>query len=122
MILIAVDPGSVSGAYAIRFDDGTLEVGDLPVVDGQVDAAAFSRFVRDSSVTHAVVERVGAMPGQGVTSTFRFGFAAGIIRGVLAANGIPVHYVTPGEWKKHFKLYGRGKDKGGLSLETRGRL
>jgi hypothetical protein len=110
VILLAIDPGSVSGAFAIRFPDGEIKVGDLLVVNGQVDAAAFSRAVKDSSVTNAVVELVGAMPGQGVVSTFKFGFAAGIIRGVLAAHGIPVHCVSPPTWKKYFKLYGKDKE------------
>ena len=93
-VLIAIDPGAISGAYALRFA-GEIAVRDLPVVNGQLDAAAFSRVVKDSNVAQAVVEQVGAMPKQGVASTFKFGFAAGIIRGVLAANGVPIHYVCP---------------------------
>ena len=52
----------------------------------------------------AIVESVSAMPGQGVSSTFKFGAAYGTVRGVIAALEIPVHLVTPGKWKKHFRL------------------
>jgi crossover junction endodeoxyribonuclease RuvC len=99
--LIAIDPGAVSGAWALLYDD-VFSVGDLPVVDGNVDGAALSRVL--GGVRMAVVERVGSMPGQGIASAFKFGTACGIIRGVLAARGVPVMYVTPGVWKKHFKL------------------
>ena len=53
--LIAVDPGAVSGAYALFYDDGLPFVGDLPVVNGQVDAATFGRLVFHASPHDAVV-------------------------------------------------------------------
>jgi crossover junction endodeoxyribonuclease RuvC len=85
-------------------------VGDLAVAHGQLDAASLSRLVRDSRVAMAIVEHVGAMPKQGVASTFKFGQATGIIQGVLAANGVPLHYVRPTVWKKHFGLAGKDKE------------
>lgn len=51
-----------------------------------------------------VVEKVGAMPGQGVSSTFSFGQSFGYILGVLEANGIPYQLVSPRKWKNHFSL------------------
>ena len=50
------------------------------------------------------VEKVGAMPGQGVTSMFNFGKSAGFIEGVLQAYGIPYQLITPQKWKKEFSL------------------
>ena len=91
MILIGIDPGK-KGAYAvIDTDDGVrvkawedeVFVQDMfalsPVEDGQA---------------LAVVERVGAMPGQGVTSCFSFGKSAGFIEGVLRAYSIPYELVS----------------------------
>ena len=109
-VLIAIDPGAVSGAYAIRFPDGEAQVGDLAVVNGQLDAAALSRMTKDMRVATAVVEQVGAMPKQGVASTWKFGFAAGVINGVLAANGVPTHYVSARVWKRHHGLLGKDKE------------
>ena len=57
----------------------------------------------------ACVEKVGAMPGQGVTSMFNFGQGFGFILGVLAALGIGVQLVPPGTWKKEFSLVGKDK-------------
>jgi len=50
----------------------------------------------------AVVEHVGAMPGQGVTSCFSFGESFGWIQGVLDAMQIPYELVRPQKWKKVF--------------------
>lgn len=50
----------------------------------------------------AVVEHVGAMPGQGVTSCFSFGESFGWLQGVLDAMRIPYELVRPQKWKKVF--------------------
>lgn len=49
-----------------------------------------------------VVEHVGAMPGQGVTSCFSFGQNFGFILGLLTAFHIPYELVRPQRWKKEF--------------------
>ena len=105
--LIAIDPGAVSGAYAVWGEEG-IGVLDLPVVDGQVDAVEFSRAMDLWKPRAAVVERVHSMPRQGVASTFKFGMAVGIIHGVVLAHGVPLHLVNPGMWKRYF---GIGPDK-----------
>ena len=107
-MLIAIDPGAISGAFALFADGRPVHVGDLAVVDGQLDAAALSRLLREMAVRVAVVERVGAMPAQGVASTWKFAFACGIIHGTLASCEIPINYVAPHSWKRHYNL---GKDK-----------
>ena len=50
----------------------------------------------------AVVEHVGAMPGQGVTSCFSFGESFGWLQGVLDVMKIPYELVRPQKWKKMF--------------------
>lgn len=52
----------------------------------------------------ACVEKVGAMPGQGVTSMFHFGENFGYIRGTLEANKIAYQLIPPKTWKKEFGL------------------
>ena len=44
------------------------------------------------------------MPGQGVTSMFNFGQTFGSIKGICAALSLPIFYVRPAKWKKHFEL------------------
>ena len=50
------------------------------------------------------IEKVGAMPGQGVTSMFRFGFGAGLWHGICGAKGIVPNLIQPGPWKASFGL------------------
>ena len=57
-----------------------------------------------------VVEQVNAMPGQGVTSMFNFGQTFGAIKGVCAALKLPIYFVRPSKWKKHFELINASKD------------
>ena len=104
-VLVAFDPG-ISGAAAFH----TVETGhlltaeDLPVVAGQVDAVSLADRLSEMKPVAAFVERVGAMPKQGVSSTFKFGQANGVLIGVLAALHVPVHFITPIIWKKHYGL------------------
>src|SRR4029077_6768174 len=76
--VIGIDPGAISAAYGlIPWDlDGGVDAAcafDMPVVDRMVDAKAFAYIVRSCNPNHAVIERVNAFPGQGVSSAFRFG-------------------------------------------------
>ena len=57
-----------------------------------------------------VVEQVNAMPGQGVTSMFNFGQTFGAIKGICAALELPIFFVRPSKWKKHFELINSSKD------------
>ena len=52
----------------------------------------------------AAIEKVSAMPKQGVSSMFKFGDAAGFVRGLLTAYGIPFRFVLPRTWQKEFGL------------------
>ena len=56
------------------------------------------------------MEQVNAMPGQGVTSMFNFGQTFGAIKGICAALGLPIYFVRPAKWKKHFDLINSSKD------------
>jgi len=51
-------------------------------------------------VGHVFIEKVSAMPGQGVTSTFNFGMGFGILIGICSALGLPYTLVRPQTWKK----------------------
>ena len=59
---------------------------------------------------HVVIEQVSAMPGQGVTSMFNFGQSFGVIKGICAAMQLPIFFVRPVKWKKHFELINTQKD------------
>ena len=64
----------------------------------------------DNEEIVVVVEQVNAMPGQGVTSMFNFGQTFGAIKGISAALNLPIFFVRPSKWKKHFDLINSSKD------------
>jgi len=107
--VIGIDPG-ISGAIAV-FDWYTkklVEIIDMPTLEVEsgktkkrhISAVSLANYLVGFTDTHIVIEKVGAMPGQGVTSMFNFGRSAGIIEGVVAALEMPHTYVTPATWTK----------------------
>ncbi len=113
-IVVGIDPG-LDGAVAM-IGAGGVEAAVTPTLAAgrkgrrQYDAAAMARLLAGRQVELAVIEAVGAMPGQGVASTFRFGLGYGLWLGLLAAPGIPHQAVTPQAWKKVI-LAGTARDK-----------
>ena len=119
MIIIGIDPG-ISGAISIVENKKILEVYDTPtMIDGkknkrQINSAQVSNIMKERLNTNkevvVVVEQVNAMPGQGVTSMFNFGQSFGVIKGICAALSLPIYFVRPTKWKKHFNLIKTNKD------------
>jgi crossover junction endodeoxyribonuclease RuvC len=114
-IYIGIDPG-VSGATAIlTHDDVTFH--DMPILEIKkkqtLDYAGLATILRPYSgaAAFAAVELVGAMPGQGVSSMFKFGQCYGAVLATLAALQIPYELVTPPVWKRAFRLVGCEKDE-----------
>lgn len=106
-MILGVDPG-LNGALAFfEVSAGRIEIVDMPTIAAGtkskrvVDEAALASCIDANRplLQHAFVERVGAMPGQGVTSMFSFGRSYGVLLGVLAAFRVPVTTVQPQRWK-----------------------
>lgn len=111
MKLLGIDPGAISGAYAILdTDTGLAFVGDIPVIDKNVNCPELARIIDLHEPDRAIIERVGSMPGQGISSAFSFGRGVGRIEGVVAGM-MRIEFVTPQVWKKHFRLPGGPKNK-----------
>jgi hypothetical protein len=107
--IMGVDPGA-SGAIAFYFPQLPQRIGvyDCPLVDGEINCAQLADLIKQHDPEVAVIEAVGPMPKQGVSSTFKFGVAYGMARGVIAAMLVPQIYVTPAKWKR---FYGLTSDK-----------
>jgi hypothetical protein len=103
--ILGIDPG-VSGAIAFYTPQhpALVSVEDVPTAGDHIDAATLADRIQQMRPAVAVIELVGAMPGQGVSSMFKFGRSFGTAIGVVQALDIPLHFVTPGKWKKHFRL------------------
>ena len=119
MKIIGIDPG-LSGAIAILENSKVINIFDIPVMSEgkknkrQLNSSLLVNLLRENINNNeevaVVVEQVNAMPGQGVTSMFNFGQTFGAIKGVCAALNLPIFFVRPSKWKKHFELINSSKD------------
>jgi len=103
-MILGIDPG-ISGALAWLSDDGHLiSTMDMPAIEvhgkKKVSPQILTSELAGRRPILAVIEDVGAMPGQGVTSMFNFGYSAGILVGVCAGLGIPTVLYRPAVWKR----------------------
>ncbi len=115
-MIIGIDPG-FTGAIATVSFHGTgkrgkrnLKVYDMPLTKvmgrKQICANTIVEIIEPLAVlvNFAVIEDVHSMPGQGVSSTFRFGYNAGILFGILSALDIKIIRVKPAVWKSALNL------------------
>ena len=119
MIVFGIDPG-VSGALSIYVNKKLKEAIDMPTMSEgkknkkQINAAQLALEIKKRidgfQDVAVVIEHVTAMPGQGVTSMFNFGQSFGVIKGICSALTLPIYFVRPVKWKKHFNLIGSSKD------------
>ena len=119
MKIIGIDPG-LSGAIAFFENKKVINIYEMPVMSEgkknkrQINSAQLVKILRENIQANdevsVVVEQVNAMPGQGVTSMFNFGQSFGAIKGVCAALNLPIFFVRPSKWKKHFELINSSKD------------
>lgn len=111
-IIIGIDPG-LSGGFAVIGNPSyqrpnvkpmpiitstkgkrTTKLLDLPVIVGWMRA-----WIHDYNVM-VFIEKVHAMPKQGVSSTFKFGQGYGQLQGICAALSVGYSLVTPQAWTK----------------------
>ena len=95
-LVIGIDPGK-SGGIADTYN-GFVAVAKMPATESDINFLISRYSEVDSCICY--IERVHAMPGQGVTSMFNFGMNYGFLRGCLIANKIPFIEVRPQQWQK----------------------
>ena len=121
MLIIGIEPG-ISGSVCFFQDGKILQVIEMPTM---IDGKKKKRQVNGSQIyneilkrinefekqnVRVVIEQVSAMPGQGVTSMFNFGQSFGILKGICSAMQLPMYFVRPAKWKKHYNLINSDKD------------
>lgn len=124
-VYIGIDPG-LSGAIAAVDGRGmVLLVDDLPTITSsgkkkEIHLPEAAKMViglmEGASQVFGAVEKVGARPGQGVVSMFRFGVAAGQMHGILTGLKIPIILVRPQIWQKEFLRFTDGPDNKAKSV------
>jgi crossover junction endodeoxyribonuclease RuvC len=106
VLFIGIDPGC-SGGVAVLDEFGKHD--RTFKLDGtDADVAGFLLSVAESGDCFAMVEKVHAMPKQGVTSVFTFGRSLGFIHGLLTAYRVPFEEVSPQRWQKFMECRTKG--------------
>jgi crossover junction endodeoxyribonuclease RuvC len=120
-MIIGIDPGkdgaiaflaSVSGNLLVVKDMPTLKIKVGKTMRSRVSPQGFYEMIKQSMATNhvemVIIEKVQGMTGDAAASSFTFGYAAGMVYGIIVGFGLPVSFVTPQAWKKSAGL---GADK-----------
>lgn len=118
MIVCGIDPGFDGGISflmnGINGDIKLLKTLVMPTFKEknrkQLDILSILNLFQRFHPNFTMIEKVHSMPGQGIASTGRFMYNAGIIRGILIGMGLSHDLVTPQQWKKTM-LCGTKKEK-----------
>lgn len=114
--VLGIDPGC-TGAYALLDEAGEIAaMGDLPILrDGKslvlLDRNFGFDLMRDAhnhsptpNVTIlGVIERIGGRDNRG-TSMVKAAAIFGACCYAMQSNHVPLHFVTPSQWKAHYNL------------------
>ncbi len=123
MTILAIDPGLNNGIAVLDCERRLLLATEIPVIgegaNKRLNLISFADILTQFRIRRAVVEDVAAMPKQGLTSTFRFGRAAGSFEGALAALKIPTTFIRPTIWKRDIGAKAkRDEDIRALAIQT----
>jgi len=107
-VILAVDPGATGALAFFCPTAGTLEIIDMPTVEvlrggkkkNEISPQMLAPLINARKPGVAVVEKVGARPGEAPSFAYQFGRGVGMVEGIVAALHIPIEYVTPQAWQK----------------------
>ena len=107
-VFVGVDPGKTGGLCVIC-TDGTIQYSKMPPTERDIWGWFDSLLMKFGVIDFAYIEKVHAMPGQGVTSMFSFGQNYGFLRACLIAAEIPFNEATPRTWQKQLDIPAKPK-------------
>ena len=109
VVIVGIDPGA-GGGIGIYVDTPHRSALKMPATEAEL-----VRFFRHASGydPRVFMEKVHAMPGNGVVSMFSFGQQVGSIKTALAAAGLldRVQFITPQEWQRALGCLTKGDKK-----------
>ena len=112
MLVLGIDPGSSGGLAVVENNNNSLPkiilALRMPIVTiyGKkiVDTKKIAKELENLPIDVSIIEKVHAMPRQGVTSSFQFGRNFGGIETLSYIFSKRVDYVAPAIWKKSLGL------------------
>ena len=99
-IYIGIDPCK-SGGICFLMDDDIKSFKCPDTTHGMTEELILAKNIRKCT---AIIEKVHAFPGQGVTSCFNFGYNYGLWIGILSALKIPYVLVPPNKWMRYYSV------------------
>lgn len=109
MNIIGLDPGQNGAAALINSNGVIIDIARFDKLTQADIADALIEWTMDTETGYfAYLEKVHAMPKQGVSSTFKFGTNFGFLIGCLTALKIPFEFVTPNTWQKALSCQSKG--------------
>jgi hypothetical protein len=113
MVIMGVDPGLDGGIAFIKDSGEIMHYQKMPtrvVLDNDcnktnkriIDIAQIAAMIAKMEPEHAFIEKVHAMPKQGVSSTFTFGVGYGMVLGLCLSLEaiITTQLIPPQRWQK----------------------
>ena len=112
MLVLGIDPGSSGGLVIVQKNINSLPVIILAIrmptikIYGKkiIDTKQIATKLQEYPIDVTIIEKVHAMPRQGVTSSFQFGRNFGGIETLSYLYSKRVDYVAPAVWKKSLGL------------------
>jgi len=96
-----IDPGLKGAVVGLNKKGELVGWTRMPLMAAKdIDFIRIDQLFGRSNRPRVCVERVHAMPKQGVTSMFTFGKGYGGILAVIEVRAVPVHHVLPRAWQK----------------------
>ena len=100
---MGIDPGK-NGGIAFINSSGNLRAYKCPESASEMASMVELGVLNMYMPVNCYIEKVWAMPGQGVTSMFSFGQNYGRWEGILGVNEIDPIYITPKKWQTIYEL------------------
>ncbi len=112
MLVLGIDPGSSGGLAIVKKSLNALPkiilALRMPTVTiyGKkiIDTKKIASELQNHTIEVSIIEKVHAMPRQGVTSSFQFGRNFGGIEALIYIYSKRVDYIAPAIWKKSLGL------------------
>ena len=109
-LFYGIDPGAAGGFAALNQDGGEeFSYCFKDKTERDIFNAIYPWLLGEhGKPVFLYIEKVHAMPKQGVASSFNFGVSFGLVRGFVIASRVPWDEVTPSKWQREMRCQSGG--------------